>query len=301
MRHKFKLLLLFSLLVVPCLSSPLPPAVPVPLSSVFISVKTSSSLHSSRLPPLLATWLPQAGAAVHLFTDAVPSSSLATALATSGARLVETGCPTDHGRSALCCKMQAELLAFLHSPTAEDWFCHLDDDNYLHVEGLLAMLGRHPTSRGQELYLGKASIARPLVLLDRRQSPPTPVTFKFGTGGAGVCISRPAVERLETEHGLVSGFQAAGDTIRLPDDVTLGYMMETVLGVELTPEASLHSHLEPLRTLEQASLGNLVTASYSVHEDSGERNTLELGQDSTGDPTGFLALHKLLHPEVPQP
>ena len=93
------------------LASPVPS--PVLLSDVFISVKPSGSFHNSRLSVLLSTWLPEAGPSVHLFTDAPPSHSLAKALKATGAEMVETGCPSDHSRSALCCKMQAELDAFL--------------------------------------------------------------------------------------------------------------------------------------------------------------------------------------------
>lgn len=279
-------------------SSPSPLSPPLHLSDVFISVKTSGSLHSSRLPVLLATWLPQAGPSTHLFTDAPLSPPLGAAVAATGARVEVTGCPADHGRSALCCKMQAELLAFLASPGEEAWWCHLDDDNYLHLEALLPALAAFPTARGERHYLGKASIARPLELLDRRQAPPAPVRFRFGTGGAGVCLSRAVVEGLEEEGGLVSGFQEVGDTIRLPDDVTLGYLVETVAAVPLTTLPGLHSHLEPLARLEGEALAELLTASYSVHEESGERNTLQLGQDPTADPTAFLALHRNLHPET---
>ena len=276
------LLLLFGSIT----SLPTPPP-SLPLSSLFLSVKTSSSLHSSRLPSLLSTWLPQAGSSAHLFTDAPPSPSLASSLASLGTSLTVTSCPPDHGRSALCCKMQAELEAFLASPQQEDWFCHLDDDNYVHLEGLLALLAHYPSSK--EHYLGKSSIARPLELLDRRQEPPAPVSFLFGTGGAGVCISRPALARLELEHGLVSGFQQAGDTIRLPDDVTLGYLMEVVLGLGLSQVQGLHSHLEPLHRVRAGQ--GLVTASYS------QDNALHIGQDTGADPTGFLKLHQLLHQE----
>merc|ERR1712080_546804 len=102
------------------LASPVPS--PVLLADVF-SVKTTGLFHNTRLPVLLATWLPEAGRSVHLFTDAPPSSSLANSLKATGAEMVETGCPSDHSRSALCCKMQAELAAFLNSPAREDWFC----------------------------------------------------------------------------------------------------------------------------------------------------------------------------------
>ena len=70
-----------------------------------------------------------------------------------------------------------------------------------------------------------------------------------------------------------------------------------MLGVKLTPLHSFHSHLEPLRTLKSNDLDSLVTASYSVYEDTGERNSLKLGQDPDTDPTAFLKLHRMLHPE----
>jgi len=184
-------------------------------------------------------------------------------------------------------------MGFLNSQAKEKWFCHVDDDNYLNIPALLRLLTTFPTSRGEQHYLGKSSITRPLDLLDRRQTPNVPVRFMFGTGGAGVCLSRSVVENLE-ERKLVSGFRSIGDVIRLPDDVTLGYLVETVLGVKLTPVASLHSHLEPLRRLGPKDLGDMVTASYSVYEDTGERNTVQLGQDSHKDPTGFLEIHRLL-------
>ena len=80
---------------------------PVLPSDVYISVKTSGLFHNSRLPVLLSTWLPEAGHSAHLFTDAPPSTSLANSLNKTGAAMVETGCPSDHSRSARCCKMQA--------------------------------------------------------------------------------------------------------------------------------------------------------------------------------------------------
>lgn len=286
-------LLTLSLSILPSTdSSPVSP--PVTLSDVFISVKTSSLLHSTRLPFLLSTWLTKTGSSTHLFTDGPRYKELASSLALLGVDLVQTDCPADHGRSALCCKMEAELITFLHSSTKEEWFCHLDDDNYLHLPGLLSLLSRHPTVRGQDWYLGRASISHPLEVVDRRQTPHTKVTFMFATGGAGFCLSRGLVERLETQHGMVSGFRHVGDIIRLPDDVTLGYMMETVLGVVLTTGLGLHSHLEPLRRLVVDQ--ELITASYSTYENTSERNTLELGQDQTNDPTGFLALHHHLNP-----
>lgn len=46
-------------------------------------------------------------------------------------------------------------------------------------------------------------------------------------------------------------FITIGDRIRLPDDVTMGYIIEYVLKKKLTVVEQFHSHLEPMRFLDQ--------------------------------------------------
>lgn len=41
-------------------------------------------------------------------------------------------------------------------------------------------------------------------------------------------------------------FMATAEHIRLPDDCTVGYIVEALLGVSLTRSARFHSHLENL-------------------------------------------------------
>ena len=148
--------------------------------------------HASHLPLLLKTWLPVAGSSVHIFTDSKPSKDLGDEISSIGAQIVNTGCRSDHSVEGLSCKMQEELTTFLHSYSKETrcwagapcwrgqpcpnvstelasstgapvqhqeetWFCHVDDDNYLHTGNLLKMLSRHPTTRGEQFYLGKKS------------------------------------------------------------------------------------------------------------------------------------------------
>ena len=188
--------------------------------------------------------------------------------------------------------MEAELTTFLTSDRS--WFCHLDDDNYLNVPALVKMLSSY--SHKEEWYLGKASISAPLEMLDRSMLPEErKVSFLFGTGGAGFCLSRPLVERMGE---LVNNFAMTGDTIRLPDDVTVGYIAEVVMGVPLTQVETLHSHLEPLRRVERDLLGEHITLSYSIYED-GEKNVVGLeGIDLERDPTTFYTIHCELFPEV---
>ena len=76
--------------------------------------------------------------------------------------MIKTECPSDHSRTSLCCKMEAELTTFLTSDRS--WFCHLDDDNYLNVPALVKMLSSY--SYKEEWYIGKASISAPLEMAD---------------------------------------------------------------------------------------------------------------------------------------
>ena len=131
------------------------------------------------------------------------------------------------------------------------WFCHFDDDNYVNPPALARLLSRHDPAL--EWYLGKTSVSEPLQVMDREQrGRRRPVSFWFATGGAGVCLSRALVTR---RHAFESGaFERAGEAIRLPDDVTLGFVAEHRLGVRLTRVAGLHSHLEPLGLIPEEQL-----------------------------------------------
>ena len=158
-----------------------------------------------------------------------------------GPRLVVTSCPPDHSRQALCCKMEAELTTFLRD-TKREWFCHVDDDNYLNVPALTKTLSAYNPE--QDWYFGKVSISKPLQIYDKVQK--REVEFYFGTGGAGFCLSRSVAKKI---GDLSWSLSEIGDRIGLPDDVTVGYLATVVLGVPLTPLPGLHSHLEALRRL----------------------------------------------------
>jgi len=260
----------------------------VTVNDIFISVKTSGKFHKSRLSPILDTWFSLAPSSTWIFSD---TSDPDVTRRTEG-HLIKTECPSDHSRTSLCCKMEAELTTFLTS--GRSWFCHLDDDNYLNVPALVRMLSSY--SPKEEWYLGKASISAPLEMLDRSMLPKEKkVSFLFGTGGAGFCLSRPLVERMGE---LVTNFASTGDTIRLPDDVTVGYIAEVLMGVPLTQLETLHSHLEPLRRVDRHMLEDQVTLSYSVYE-NGEINVVGLDKiDFVKDPTTFYTIHCEIFPEL---
>lgn len=54
-------------------------------------------------------------------------------------------------------------------------------------------------------------------------------------------------------------FEEIGESIRLPDDVTVGFIVEHKLGVPLTPIKLFHSHLEPLKLIPKHQLHQQVS------------------------------------------
>lgn len=254
---------------------------------VFISVKTSSRFHRQRLQPILSTWFTKAKNQTWFFTDADdPELSRKT-----NGHVINTKCPPTHHRSALCCKMAAEYDAFMMS--TKKWFCHFDDDNYVNTDQLSSLLSRYDSR--QLWYLGKNSIKNPIEIFDRNKRK-EPVSFWFGTGGAGFCISRAlALKMAPLARG--GGFMRIGQRIRLPDDVTMGYIIEHLLKTRLTVINEFHSHLEQMRFVRPEEIDQQISFSYSG---SGpERNIINLSIfPDQQDPTRFYAIHCSLYPEA---
>ncbi|XP_042563285.1 beta-1,3-N-acetylglucosaminyltransferase manic fringe-like [Clupea harengus] len=72
--------------------------------------------------------------------------------------------------------------------------------------------------------------------------------FWFATGGAGFCLSRRLAEKMAP---WASGpkFEETSAAIRLPDDCTVGFIVERRLGVRMVHSPLFHSHLENLLML----------------------------------------------------
>lgn len=59
-------------------------------------------------------------------------------------------------------------------------------------------------------------------------------------------------------------FITVGDRIRLPDDVTMGYIIEYLLKKQLTVVEQFHSHLEPMKFLNKDTFHEQVTKQRQV-------------------------------------
>uniref|UniRef100_A0A8C0F990 O-fucosylpeptide 3-beta-N-acetylglucosaminyltransferase n=7 Tax=Neoaves TaxID=3078114 RepID=A0A8C0F990_BUBBB len=209
--------------------------------------------------------------------------------------VINTNCSAAHSRQALSCKMAVEYDKFIES--GRKWFCHVDDDNYVNVRTLVKLLSSYPHT--QDIYIGKPSLDRPIQATERiSENKMHPVHFWFATGGAGFCISRGLALKMSP---WASGghFMSTAEKIRLPDDCTIGYIIESVLGVKLIRSNLFHSHLENLHQVPKTEIHKQVTLSYGMFEN--KRNSIHMkGAFSVEeDPSRFRSVHCLLYPDTP--
>ncbi|XP_005397931.1 PREDICTED: beta-1,3-N-acetylglucosaminyltransferase lunatic fringe [Chinchilla lanigera] len=265
-------------------------AEPLVPRDVFIAVKTTRKFHRARLDLLLETWISRHKEMTFIFTDGEDE-----VLARHTGNVINTNCSAAHSRQALSCKMAVEYDHFIES--GRKWFCHVDDDNYVNLRALLRLLASYPHT--QDIYIGKPSLDRPIQATERvSENRVRPVHFWFATGGAGFCISRGLALKMSP---WASGghFMSTAERIRLPDDCTVGYIVEALLGVPLIRSGLFHSHLENLQQVPASELHEQVTLSYGMFEN--KRNAVHVkGPFSVeADPSRFRSIHCHLYPDTP--
>ena len=268
--------------------------------------------------------------------------------------LVDSDCPPGHSIEGLCCKTSKEIV-YYHKYSHADWMCHLDDDNYLNYPALMEYTKQYNAT--EDHFIGYGSVKWPVYTNKDYKPPktikkhklgkkgvtismdvPTPeeqkkaglVQVSYATGGAGWCLSRPLVDR---GIGLFNNFVGECIDLGLPDDITLGYVIQEKLKVEMKLERKLHSHLDGQsftsrdEVLEQLTFGagygnynSLQNASKLMGEEKrqaemdAKRKAMGLRKfilpswpesnlvdETTGhppveDPLGFRALHKAFFP-----
>ncbi|XP_040891889.1 beta-1,3-N-acetylglucosaminyltransferase manic fringe isoform X2 [Toxotes jaculatrix] len=206
--------------------------------------------------------------------------------------MVVTGCQSDHSQQALSCKMSAEYDGFMASD--KRWFCHVDDDNYLNPEALHSLLTAFPQEG--DIYVGKPSLDKPITAHELLEGNATrEVRFWFATGGAGFCLSRRLAEKM-APWASGSRFEQTSATIRLPDDCTVGFIVEKRLGISMVHCPLFHSHLENLLLISQRSIPQQVTLSYGMFEN--KMNSIEVkgSFSKEDDPSRFKTVHCMLYP-----
>lgn len=128
------------------------------------------------------------------------------------------------------------------------------------------------------------------------KNPQKKISFVFATGGAGICLSQALTLKLIPIAGY-GRFESIADRIGLPDDVTMGYIIEHLLKVPLTVIDTFHSHLEPMEFLRADTFKEQITFSYANIQN--DTNTIQIdGFNRVIDPTRFYTLHCHLFPHV---
>uniref|UniRef100_A0A452DJH5 LFNG O-fucosylpeptide 3-beta-N-acetylglucosaminyltransferase n=1 Tax=Bos taurus TaxID=9913 RepID=A0A452DJH5_BOVIN len=288
---------------------PRPLAEPLAPRDVFIAVKTTKKFHRARLDLLLETWISRHE---EMATWSTPTARQPTAARHCPARWPWSTTALSSRGGSECGLWQGPgsipwwgsgpggptrtVPALTALPPLPRWFCHVDDDNYVNVRALLRLLGSYPHT--QDVYLGKPSLDRPIQATERvSENKVRPVHFWFATGGAGFCISRGLALKMSP---WASGghFMSTAERIRLPDDCTIGYIVEALLGVPLVRCGLFHSHLENLQQVPASELHEQVTLSYGMFEN--KRNSVHIkGPFSVeADPSRFRSVHCHLYPDT---
>ncbi|XP_053309263.1 beta-1,3-N-acetylglucosaminyltransferase radical fringe [Spea bombifrons] len=263
---------------------------PLRVEDLFIAVKTTKKYHKSRLSLLMQTWISRAKLQTFIFTDWEDQELRQEA----GDQMVNTNCSSVHTRQALCCKMAVEYDKFVLS--GKKWFCHVDDDNYVNVRALVDLLSALSPSR--DVYVGRPSLNHPVETPDRvKGDGSVTLKFWFATGGAGFCISRGLALKM-SPWASMGNFISTAEKVRLPDDCTIGYIIEGLLEVKMQHSNLFHSHLENLERLSPDSLLQQVTLSYGGPEN--QRNVVRVSGPFSvkEDPTRFKSVHCLLYPDT---
>nr|XP_020499155.1 LOW QUALITY PROTEIN: beta-1,3-N-acetylglucosaminyltransferase manic fringe-like [Labrus bergylta] len=257
------------------------------LEDIFIAVKTTGRFHKTRLSLLLDTWISRTKAHTFIFTDTEDGDLLL-----EGYNMVVTGCQSDHSQQALSCKMSAEYDGFMASD--KRWFCHVDDDNYVNPDALLALLSAFP--QDGDIYVGKPSLDKPITAHELLEGNATrEVRFWFATGGAGFCLSRRLARKM-APWASGSRFEETSAKIRLPDDCTVGFIVEKRLGISMVHCPLFHSHLENLLLISHRGIPQQVTLSYGIFEN--KMNSIEVkgSFSKEEDPSRFKTVHCMLYP-----
>uniref|UniRef100_A0A8C9RD78 O-fucosylpeptide 3-beta-N-acetylglucosaminyltransferase n=1 Tax=Scleropages formosus TaxID=113540 RepID=A0A8C9RD78_SCLFO len=260
-------------------------------NDVFIAVKTTKKFHQSRLDLLLHTWISRNMQQTYIFTDGEDEELKKKV----GNHAINTNCSAAHSRQALSCKMAVEYDKFIES--GKKWFCHVDDDNYVNTRTIVKLLSHY--THTQDIYIGKPSLDRPIEATERLgDNKMRPVNFWFATGGAGFCLSRGLALKMSP---WASGghFMNTAEKIRLPDDCTIGYIIESVLGVSLIRSNLFHSHLENLQQVPKEELHKQVTLSYGMFENKRNIINIKGAFSNEEDPSRFKSVHCLLYPDTP--
>ena len=257
-----------------------------PSVRIMYVIRTSSKFYQNRLIYLLQTWITFVQKHAYFVTD-----ELVTNISENHLLLTKNTCGhEEHTMKMLCCKTAHDFVLFHRYQNKYNWFCHFDDDQYVHTKNLetyLATLDPYIP-----YYIGRNSWSKPV----QRTKSPSPYPFWFATLGAGVCFSRELVNRLQPYTQNISQFSTGCVQENYHDDIYLGFLISAYLNVTLTKNYRFHSHLEKDFYEEKQTFFDTFTKQITFGFRIPRRYPAFLPNLYSNDPYRLRTLHCLLYP-----
>jgi hypothetical protein len=271
---------------------------------VFIGIKTDlGRVHGARLPQITKTWLqdvettPEIDLKFFGRIDTEAASMIGLNVSHWVVPVVEDS-PRCRGGKNFCCKDESMFKFFLenYAPSSANpfspWFCSFDDDNYVLVENLLQVLTSYYHQNATKLYVGRPSV--PEGMKWTNPDGKAQETIHFLTGGAGYCITR---ELMEYGRDLFSDLTRF--CTHLSDDMAIGYIVNSKLGVKQQVDEHFHSHLERIRSsLPRHDIAKQVSFGYDnkMNREQAIQHfpNIPIMYDAEEDPMLFRSLRSFL-------
>lgn len=259
---------------------------------VLYLIRTNSQFYDKRLTYLLQTWISLVRDDAFFISDkTLPNISHDHLLLTQ-----KTCGPDTHSMSLLCCKTAHDFQLFHRYFSAYDWFCHFDDDQYVHVDNLREYLAKFDANDPH--YIGRNSWSDTL----KRSKEPFPHPFWFATLGAGVCLSKESIRLLRPYTTSVAQFVRGCQRENYHDDIYLGFLLAAFLNVSLTKSHRFHSHLERAFYANRTRFLQIFSQQITFGVRRPDRYPYYLPQlyPISADPYRLRTLHCLLYPQMKQ-
>jgi len=254
---------------------------------IFHTIKTSKQFHTTRAEHILLTWYLQVSQQTYFITD---HFDLPFYIKTNG-QLISSKCENDHGPYGLSCKMNLEFDKYIE--VASKWWCHWDDDNYVNIKQLLALLSKYDWK--EPWYIGKLSRPDDIKITFKDVD----YSFKFAHGGSGFCVSRKLAEMM-IPYAYDGRILELTRKTQLNDDCVIGLIINNFLQIKLTKVEEMNAHydIEHLQNLKTHELPQQISLSYKLPNATVKIDDTVKSFSIKEDPTRFYSLHCMNFPET---
>jgi len=254
------------------------------IDDIYFSVKTTGKNHDSRVRVIVDTWFNDAPDSIYFFTDIDADISLQSR---TNHQVINTHCKASHSPYDLSCKLGAEYDGYLGS--GRKWWCHLDDDVYVHMGNLVRYLGTLDWRRDH--YVGR-TVRPEEVFVDYHGK-------RYGVRyitGAAACVSKAAAEKIKPAAANGGIYKTSG-VLGHADDLVLGFLLYGLYNVSVTEHVRFHTHFE---MFDQKRITDSLPEQIVLGYNMNNNNTVHLNAPrfrATYDETQIYSLYCYYHPD----